>query len=337
MSIMKRISIHVKGAVQGVGFRPFVYNLARGLGLKGWVANNPSGVEIEVEGTKKQLEEFLESIKKKKPPMALIQSVKYDVLDSAGYTEFEIRESSESEEKSVLVLPDIGTCDECLEEISGPDERRYRYPFTNCTNCGPRYTIIEKLPYDRTNTTMKTFEMCPECSREYGTPEDRRFHAQPIACPVCGPQLILTDDKGKPLSEKETALSDAVRTIRDGHILGMKGLGGFLLLCDARNKETVKRLRTKKYREEKPFALMYPDIETVKMDCEVDPLEEEILKSPQRPIILLKRKAKGAVAENVAPSNPYLGVMLPYTPLHHLLMMEVGFPIVATSGNRTDD
>jgi len=334
---MKRFSVHVKGAVQGVGFRPFVYRIAQQLKLKGWVVNNPSGVKIEVEGHKEKLKKFIDYLTTKKPPMATIQSLEYNVLEPAGYTEFEIRESSEGEEKTVLVLPDIGTCSECVEEINGAGERRYSYPFTNCTNCGPRYTIIERLPYDRANTTMKNFKMCPECKREYGLPEDRRFHAQPIACPVCGPQLFFTDNKGKSVSEKEDALSSAVKKIREGYIVGLKGLGGFLLLCDARNREAVERLRAKKYREEKPFALMYPDIEMVKNHCEVNSLEEDILKSPQHPIILLKKKENIEIAENVAPSNPYLGVMLPYTPLHYILMKELNFPVIATSGNKTDD
>jgi hydrogenase maturation protein HypF len=334
---MKRFSVRVRGAVQGVGFRPFVYRLANKLSLRGWVVNNPSGVEIEIEGPVGKLESFLENLRDEKPRMALIQSLEHTVLEPTGYHGFEIRESSEDEEKTVLVLPDIGTCGECLEEVSGDEERRFRYPFTNCTNCGPRYTIIEKLPYDRPSTTMKSFAMCPDCKREYETPEDRRFHAQPIACPVCGPRIFLTHKDGERISDTEGALEETIQHIMNGKIVAMKGLGGFLLLCDARSGEAVGRLRTKKYREEKPFALMYPDIGIIKADCEVHPFEEELLKAPQHPIVLLRKKEEMRIAENVAPSNPYLGVMLPYSPLHHLLLNDLDFPVVATSGNKTDD
>lgn len=335
--IMKRLRILVKGAVQGVGFRPFVYRLASDLGLCGWVINSPSGVKIEVEGTPSQLEEFIQCLRSKKPPMAVIQSLEYSVLQPVGFKSFEIRKSSGDEALEALVLPDISVCGECLDEIKDPSERRYHYPFTNCTNCGPRYTIIESIPYDRPNTTMKIFEMCEDCRGEYEDPRDRRFHAQPIGCPKCGPKMFLTGPEGEVLAEREGALSLTADKIRSGLVVAVKGLGGFLLLCDARNFSAVERLRKRKYREEKPFALMYPDLKSVKNDCVVIPKEEELLSSPQHPIVLLRKRESNAVAENVAPLNPYLGVMLPYTPLHHLLMEELNFPVVATSGNKTDE
>jgi hydrogenase maturation protein HypF len=334
---MIRERIRVKGAVQGVGFRPFIYRLARGLGLRGWVLNDASGVEIEVEGPESKVARFIELIPAKKPPMARIESLKHQMLKPIGYTRFEIRLSTSGEERTVQVVPDIATCGDCLSEMNTKGERRYRYPFTNCTNCGPRYTIIEKLPYDRPSTTMSKFTMCRDCRREYGFPEDRRFHAQPIACPTCGPKVTLTDAKGRKIAEEDPALIQSAKKVDEGLILAMKGLGGFLLVCDARNSATVKRLRAKKYREEKPFAVMFPTLEMIKKSCEVPPQEEALLLSPQSPIVLLKKKGKGGIAENVAPSNPFLGVMLPYAPLHHLLMDEMGFPVVATSGNKTDD
>lgn len=332
-----RTTITIKGAVQGVGFRPFVYRVASALELRGWVRNNPAGVEIEVEGPQKEIGEFVHSLKTKRPPLAIIQSIVCESREPIGYRKFEIRESTEDESRTVLVTPDIATCEECLGEIGTEGERRYFYPFTNCTNCGPRFTIIERLPYDRPNTTMKGFKLCTDCQKEYENPKNRRFHAQPIACPVCGPQVSLMNSKGKVISVKDDALRFAARAVRAGSIVAIKGLGGFLLVCDAKDAKAIEKLRERKYREEKPFALMYPDIECVKRDCMVSPIEEDALLSPQRPIVLLRKKGKVSVAENVAPSNPYLGVMLPYAPIHHLLVSEVGSPIIATSGNRTDD
>jgi hydrogenase maturation protein HypF len=334
---MIRKRIRLTGAVQGVGFRPFIYRLARDLGLNGWVLNDASGVQIEVEGEGPAIRKFIELIPVRKPAMAHIESLEHKALRPVGYTKFEIRMSLGREERTVQVIPDIATCGECLSEMNTKGERRYRYPFTNCTNCGPRYTIIEKLPYDRPSTTMSGFTMCPDCKREYEAPEDRRFHAQPIACPVCGPRVTLTDAKGRKVAERDDALIQSAKKVGEGLILAMKGLGGFLLICDARNLATVKRLRAKKYREEKPFAVMFPTLEEIKEHCEVAPQEQELLLSPQSPIVLVKKRGKGGIAENVAPSNPFLGVMLPYAPLHHLLMDELGFPVVATSGNKTDD
>jgi len=320
-----------------VGFRPFIYRLATELGLKGWVLNSAQGVFIEVEGEPQTLRQFVWRVETDKPPRAFIQSLEQSVLDPVGYTTFEIRHSEEGGEKSALILPDIATCADCLRELFDPGDRRYLYPFTNCTNCGPRYSIIEALPYDRPNTTMKAFRMCPKCREEYENPLDRRFHAQPNACPECGPHLELWDEKGICLAQHHEALLRAVEAIREGRIVAIKGLGGFHLVVDACNDSAVRRLRERKRREEKPFALMYPSLQTVKAHCEVNEVEERVLRSPESPIVLLRRKDGEAVAPSVTPNNPYLGVMLPYTPLHHLLMRELGFPIVATSGNLSDE
>ncbi len=332
-----RIRLVIRGAVQGVGFRPFIYRLATELGLKGWVLNSAQGVFIEVEGEPQTLRQFVWRVETDKPPRAFIQSLEQSVLDPVGYTTFEIRHSEEGGEKSALILPDIATCPDCLRELFDPGDRRYLYPFTNCTNCGPRYSIIEALPYDRPNTTMKAFRMCPKCREEYENPLDRRFHAQPNACPECGPHLELWDEKGICLAQHHEALLRAVEAIREGRIVAIKGLGGFHLVVDACNDSAVRRLRERKRREEKPFALMYPSLQTVKAHCEVNEVEERVLRSPESPIVLLRRKDGEAVAPSVTPNNPYLGVMLPYTPLHHLLMRELGFPIVATSGNLSDE
>ncbi len=333
----RRIRLIIRGAVQGVGFRPFVYRLASELGLTGWVLNSAQGVFIEVEGAAETLQQFVQRVETDKPPRAFIQSLEQTVLDPVGYTAFEIRHSEESGEKSVLILPDIATCPDCLREVFDPADRRYLYPFTNCTNCGPRYSIIESLPYDRPNTTMKAFAMCPKCREEYENPLDRRFHAQPNACPECGPHLELWDGEGVCLAKHHDALFRAAEAIREGHIVAVKGLGGFHLVVDACHDAAVRRLRERKRREEKPFALMYPSLQMVKAHCVVDEAEERVLRSPESPIVLLRRKEADSVAPSVAPNNPYLGVMLPYTPLHHLLLRELGFPIVATSGNLSDE
>ncbi len=344
-----RLKIIVRGAVQGVGFRPFIYRLATGAGLKGWVNNSTQGVFIEVEGPAAALETFLLRLEADKPPRSSIQSLEASWLDPAGYAGFEIRPSAEGGAKTALVLPDIATCPDCLAEILDPRNRRYGYPFTNCTNCGPRFSIIQSLPYDRASTSMAGFLMCPQCQAEYNDPRDRRFHAQPNACPVCGPQLELWDPKGKVVldsgsSERtRAAISAAAEAIRQGQIVAVKGLGGFHLIVAAHNDEAVRRLRELKHREEKPFALMFPSLPAIKAACEVSPLEERLLRSPEAPIVLLRRKESvlrtphSVLPDSLAPGNPNLGVMLPYTPLHHLLMSALGFPVVATSGNLSDE
>ena len=269
-----RLKIALRGAVQGVGFRPFVFRLAEELKLAGWVSNSPQGVFIEAEGSHSALEKFLLRLETEKPPRSSIQSLESSWLDAIGYDQFEIRASETSGGKSVLVLPDIATCPDCLREILDPANRRFRYPFTNCTNCGPRFSLIEALPYDRANTSMRGFKMCPQCQAEYKNPRDRRFHAQPNACPACGPQLQFWDGAGLVLCHQDAALKAAVNAVRDGKIVAVKGVGGFHLLADARDENVVRRLRERKHREEKPFALMFPSLASVMTVCEVSPLEE---------------------------------------------------------------
>jgi hydrogenase maturation protein HypF len=333
------IRVQVRGAVQGVGFRPFIYRLASELHLHGWVSNTPQGVIIEAEAPLEALERFLARIEQEKPLHALIQDLQWEFLEPVHHRGFEIRQSEGSGDKTALVLPDFAICPDCLREIFDPNNRRYRYPFTNCTHCGPRFSIIEALPYDRPNTTMRGFPMCEECQAEYEDPLDRRFHAQPNACPRCGPHLELWDRTGSILSTHDDALHQAAEVIRRGEIVAVKGLGGFQLMVDARDPEAVARLRQRKHREEKPLALMYPSLQQVLADCEASLMEQGLLGSSEAPIVLLQRKSSSpsAIAPNAAPGNPNLGIMLPYTPLHHLLMAEVGFPVVATSGNLSDE
>ncbi len=336
---VRRLQLRVRGAVQGVGFRPFVYRLARELDLKGFVRNSPQGVTIEVEGPPSKLEEFRARLEAERPPRAVVQRVECEEREPRGEAAFVIETSDAAGAKTALVLPDIATCPECLKEIFDPRDRRHRYPFTNCTNCGPRFTIIERLPYDRPNTTMRAFAMCPRCREEYENPLDRRFHAQPNACPECGPHLELWAPDGTPIATHDDALKRAAEAIRGGQIVAVKGLGGFHLIVDARDGRAVTELRRRKHRGEKPFALMYPSLDLLRAHCRVAPEEERLLTSPEAPIVLLKRSPRGEreVAEAVAPENPYLGAMLPYTPLHHLLLKELGFPVVATSGNLSEE
>jgi hydrogenase maturation protein HypF len=331
-----RLKVVIRGAVQGVGFRPFIYRLATEMSLDGWVSNSAAGVFIEAEGERERLTEFLLRIEREKPAISFIQTLENSYADARGFSGFEIR-ASVAGEKSALVMPDIATCPECLKDIADPANRRYRYPFTNCTNCGPRYSIIEAVPYDRKATTMREFVMCAACEAEYRDPMNRRFHAQPNACPECGPQLELWDETGTKLCANHEALLKACEAIAEGRIVAVKGLGGFHLLVDARNEVAVRHLRSRKRREEKPLALMFPSLESVGEVCEVDAMERRLLLSPEAPIVLVKRKCAGEIAELVAPENPYLGVMLPYTPVHHLLMAELGFAVVATSGNLSDE
>jgi hydrogenase maturation protein HypF len=336
----ERLRVTVRGAVQGVGFRPFVYRLARELGLNGFVMNSPQGVSIEVEGDPAQLELCALRLGRDRPPRAVIQSLESSWLDAIPYAGFEIRESAQEGTPTAVVLPDVATCDDCRREIFDPANRRYHYPFTNCTNCGPRFSIIEGLPYDRARTSMRAFTMCPACQREYDDPDDRRFHAQPNACPTCGPRLSLWDAAGAELAVRDDALRAAAAALRDGRIVAVKGLGGFHFMVDASNGSAVATLRERKHREEKPFALMYACLADVIEDCRLSAAEARLLESPECPIVLLRRRDRsnsGRVASAVAPGNPYLGVMLSYTPLHHLLLAEVDRPVVATSGNLSDE
>lgn len=341
MNGIVRASIIIRGAVQGVGFRPFVFQLANELHIHGWVKNSPSGLFIEAESDGTTVSVFLSRLQREKPRHSHIYSIETSYLDPVGYAAFDIQESDSAEEPITMILPDIAVCEECLQEMLDPANRRYRYPFINCTHCGPRYSIIQSLPYDRQNTTMKHFRLCPECEQEYYTPTDRRFHAQPIACPACGPHLELWDRKGNMISSHDEALQETAQALKSGKIIALKGLGGFQLLCDATNEDAVNELRRRKHRDEKPFALMFPSVAMVEQYCSVSEAEKRILLSSQSPIVLLNRTLKNKhnkeIAPSVAPRNPYLGVMLPYTPLHHLLMYELEIPIVATSGNISDE
>ncbi|MEM8829737.1 MAG: carbamoyltransferase HypF [Cyanobacteria bacterium P01_G01_bin.19] len=328
-------SLQIQGVVQGVGFRPFIYRLATELGLTGWVNNSSEGVTVEIEGERSQLTTFLARLKSLAPPLSMIQSVVSSEHIPVGYRDFTIKTST-SGAKTALILPDLATCPECLQDIHNPDNRRYRYPFTNCTNCGPRFSIIETLPYDRPNTSMKRFTMCDRCGAEYQNPLDRRFHAQPNACPECGPHLELWDRQGNILATHNNALLATAEAIRQGKIVAMKGLGGFHLVVDAQDEIAVQRLRDRKHRPHKPLAIMYPNLERVREDCEVSLLEAKLLSSPQAPIVLLTSQLTKDPLHPYAlitHHSPYMGVMLPYTPLHHLLLRELDFPIVATSGN----
>jgi len=337
VGVKKLAHISVRGVVQGVGFRPFIFRLAQEHKLKGCVRNTSGNVEIEVEGDEAALDNFLSDLEAKAPPMAHIEKVKTVFRLPKGYTGFEICESLSQEGKYQLVSPDIATCEDCRREISHPADRRYRYPFTNCTNCGPRFTIIEDIPYDRPRTTMRKFKMCPRCQQEYDDPADRRFHAQPNACPKCGPSLQLVDDNGNPV-ESNDAIKAASTLLKAGKILALRGLGGFQLACDATNEKAINLLRTRKRRPTKPLAVMIATIEEIKRHCSVSPEECKLLQSPECPIVLLSWKRNSSnISPSVAPKLKYLGVMLPYTPLHHILLRETDLPLVMTSGNLSEE
>jgi len=343
-----RRKISVYGVVQGVGFRPFVYRLAHEHELAGWVLNHSGGVNIEVEGPLAVLDVFLHDLQAKAPPLACIEGISAADYPPNGYTTFEIRESRAEEGRYQLISPDVATCLDCQRELFDPTDRHYRYPFTNCTNCGPRFTIIKDIPYDRPLTTMRDFVMCSMCQAEYGDPLDRRFHAQPNACPVCGPQVWLkvSEELGvdpypltpDPLAKGNEALLQAAGLLREGAILAIKGLGGFHLACDATNQAAVRLLRARKRRPAKPLAVMMATMEEIRQHCCLSEGEEQLLTSPQCPIVLLPwKKESSNVCELVAPRYEYLGVMLPYTPLHHVLLRDVKRPLVMTSGNLSEE
>ncbi len=337
--------IHVSGVVQGVGFRPFIYTLALRYGLRGWVRNTSAGVEIEVEGTGEALDAFVAAIGREAPPLSRIETVTVEVIPANGYARFEIQHSQAVEGAYQPISPDVATCADCLAEVFDPTDRRYRYPFTNCTNCGPRFTIIQDIPYDRPQTTMAAFTMCPECQREYDDPLDRRFHAQPNACPVCGPRLELLRSPAldAPVGWDGLPADPIAATralLRAGYIVAIKGLGGFHLACDATNARAVQTLRTRKGRAAKPFAVMMPDLDAIRTVCEVSAEAASVLQGAERPIVLLPLRPGGPIAPDVAPGLRELGVMLPYTPLHHLLLERApDFPIalVMTSGNYSEE
>lgn len=355
---MERLRLSIRGVVQGVGFRPFVHRLACELGLGGWVRNSPQGVTVEVEGPRETLELFLSRLVQERPAHSSIQSLETTWLDPLGHQEFTIQPSEHVGPVRALVLPDIATCDDCLRELFDPADRRFAYPFINCTHCGPRYSIITALPYDRPHTTMAGFVMCAACQAEYHDPANRRFHAQPNACPRCGPHLELWSAEGRRLASSRPPegrndssaaaaatlglLRQVADALRSGAIVAVKGLGGFHLVVLARLEEAVQRLRQRKHREAKPFALMFPSVAQIRQVCRLEPTELRVLTGPEAPIVLLRRHARPdpggpQIAPAVAPGNPSLGVMLPYTPLHHLLLRELAEPVVATSGNLSDE
>jgi hydrogenase maturation protein HypF len=334
----ERREVSVRGIVQGVGFRPFVYALARKNGLFGLVRNDAEGVRIEVEGTPGELERFVRALEEDAPPLAVVESVVWQPLAALGDRGFRIEESREGDRRRALVSPDVATCDDCLAEILDPADRRHRYPFTNCTDCGPRFTITRSVPYDRATTTMSAFGMCLDCRREYDDPADRRFHAQPNACPDCGPRVRLLDRFGHELRVKPgDPISRTAQLLRGRAVVAIKGLGGYHLACDPFDAAAVRALRGRKVRQDKPFALMARDLAQVGELCRVTPEEEALLTSLARPIVLLERRQDSGVAEEVAPRQKMLGVMLAYTPLHQLLLGDAGIPLVMTSGNNSDE
>lgn len=334
--ILVRKKINVQGIVQGVGFRPFIFNLAVSHKLTGFVSNTPQGVIIEVEGTIKQVDNFIDNIKLKAPPLSLITDTSSKEIKLIKSKKFIIKISSSNESIATLISPDVAVCQDCLKELLDPNDRRFHYPFINCTNCGPRYTIIDNIPYDRPYTSMKHFKMCAACQAEYDDPTNRRFHAQPNACPKCGPQVKLFDSKQN-LQDVDDAILTTREKLMEGKIVAIKGLGGFHLAVDATNNDMVQMLRKLKGRDEKPFALMVRDIKNAHQYCLISNEEEQILQSYTAPIILLKKLPNCHISESIAPGNEYLGIMLPYTPLHHVLFEDLDTPLVMTSANYSEE
>jgi len=346
--MMEGVKVHITGVVQGVGFRPFVYNLATNLNLKGWVKNTSAGVEIEADGDKNTLDVFLQKLRDDAPTLSRIDDFTASFQPRNGFAQFDIIHSESVDGAFQPISPDVAICDDCLRELFDPNDRRYRYPFINCTNCGPRFTIIQDIPYDRPFTTMAGFKLCPDCEREYKDPTNRRFHAQPVACSVCGPKMWLefsSKAEGQRSTAEHNAIVQTQKLFTEGKIVAIKGLGGFHLACDATNTKAVTELRTRKLRVDKPFALMMPDLKTIERHCFVSKAEKELLTSPARPIVLLKKKPESTIVEEVSPKQDWLGVMLPYTPLHYLLFDDGRqttddrplSTLVMTSGNLSEE
>ncbi|MCY2994081.1 MAG: carbamoyltransferase HypF [Planctomycetota bacterium] len=338
---VRRLAITVRGVVQGVGFRPFVYKTAHEESLSGWVLNEADAVQIEVQGTAAALDRFLAALRSRYPPQARLDSLDVQPIglppEGIGASDFQIRSSTGQSTPRPTIPADLATCAECQQEIRDPQARRYRYPFTNCTNCGPRWSIIRALPYDRLRTSMQWFAMCDACRAEYDDPGDRRFHAQPIACPLCGPQVALLDHHGTRLADAETALEQAAQAVREGKILALQGLGGFQLIVDATSSSAVERLRRRKQRPHKPFAVMLATLDDVRRQAVVTADEAVALASHQAPIVLVRRRETAQIVVEVAPQNPCLGLLLPYSPLHHLLLDRIRRPVVCTSGNLSEE
>ncbi len=334
----RRVRVQVAGTVQGVGFRPFVHRLAAELGLRGFVLNDPSGAVVEAEGDPARLEELIKRIPAEAPPLAVIDALAVEPRAPRDERGFRIAASEAGGQPDAVLAADAATCEECLEELFDPADRRHRYPFVTCTNCGPRFTIARGVPYDRARTTMASFRMCAACRREYEDPLDRRFHAQANACPDCGPHATLVDRAGRPLrSEEADATALAAAHLAAGRIVAVKGLGGYHLACRADDAETVATLRARKHRADRPFALMAPGLAAARSLVDLGASDEDLLTGPRRPIVIAPRRRGAAVAEEVAPGSAELGVMLPYTPLHHLLLADLGAPLVMTSGNLSDE
>ncbi len=328
--------ISINGIVQGVGFRPFIYRLAHEMNLKGTVLNSGNGIEIEVENSEAILKKFIKRIKDESPQLAKITHISNTKSSCKGYLTFSISSSERQNKPTTLISPDSSVCPDCLKEMFDPGDRRYRYPFINCTNCGPRYTIIKNIPYDRPFTSMSVFEMCPQCSAEYSNPLDRRFHAQPNACPQCGPELVLAE-KGNERIATDDPISETIKLLKQGSILAIRGIGGFHLAADPQNNQTIRILRERKGRAGKPFALMADSLDTIKKHCYVSPADEKLLTDVKRPIVLLKKKNHISIADDVAPKNKYLGFMLPYSPIHFLLFSEDINVLIMTSANYSDE
>ena len=333
----ERARIRINGVVQGVGFRPFIHRLVSEYALSGMIRNTSSGVEIELDGERTVLQRVIEEIPLKAPPLAMIEELRSEFVPvEKPYEGFRIQKSEAGALRNTLISPDLGICDDCLRELFTPSDRRYRYPFINCTNCGPRFTIIRDVPYDRKMTSMSSFPMCPDCEREYRDIRDRRYHAQPDACPECGPELLFADENGRLRAEKEEALTEAKRLLTEGKIVAVKGLGGYHLACRIDDPEIAKMLRRRKHRDEKPFAVMCRDVECARRYCEIPGEDEAVLTSFHRPIVLLKIKEGMAGALRALSDNRMLGVMLPYTPLHYLLFEGSFDALVMTSANLSD-
>ncbi len=333
-TIIKHIQINLQGLIQGVGFRPFIYRLARQYQQNGWIANSESGVVIELEGEAVKQQDLISAMHKQLPPYAVIKSIKVKNLPISGYRGFSLKSSITGPNKSSFVLPDIATCQACVSELFDTDSRFYRYPFISCCHCGPRYSLMTAQPYDRSRTSMASFALCPSCLNEYRDPDNRRFHAQTLACEDCGPQLQLLDDQGALIAELDQALNLAVRALRQGKIVALKGIGGYQLLVDANNASAVAELRMRKNRAQKPFAIMMSSVDAAEHYCVISEQERQSLTSAAAPIVLLQRRHTSDAFESIAPGIALLGVMLPYSPLHHLLLNDFGGPVIASSGNR---
>lgn len=336
-NIKKHIQINIEGLVQGVGFRPFIYRLAKKYAQFGWVANTGQGVLIELEGESNQQQLFIKSLQNQALPFADIKSYRIHQLPTSGLQAFEIKSSITGKSKSSFVLPDISICPDCVSDLFDPASRFYRYPFTSCCHCGPRYSIMQAQPYDRNRTSMAGFELCQTCRNDYQNPNNRRFHAQTLACEDCGPVISILDNNGNSVAEREQALKTAVQALHAGKILALKGIGGYQLLVDARNSNAITLLRERKNRPRKPFALMLPSLKAAHELCFINEDEQQALTSAASPIVLMQQRPEAEIMESVTPDNSLLGIMLPYSPLHHLLLHDFGAPVIATSGNRQNE